>query len=120
MPDPDGDFQSPERLMQRIEELEAAQSELTTKNLQLVQFVNILANDLRSPLRHILGFCRIVQHEYAPNLGPRGKSFLDNVVVSAKRIRELTVEERIPAGKAAVRPRRNLQRCQYRIVSFHP
>jgi signal transduction histidine kinase len=89
MPDQAGDQEAPKSLEQQLQEAQEANRALVRKNLQLVQFVNILATDLRSPLRHIMGFCRIVQHEYAPKLGPRGKSFLDNVVVSARRIREL-------------------------------
>lgn len=88
MPDQTGESGS-HGLHARLEELEATNRELIKRNLQLVQFVNILANDLRSPLRHIMGFCRIVQHESASKLGSRGKSFLENVVVSARRIREL-------------------------------
>ena len=61
-----------------IQALKQQISELERANEQLVQFANILAHDLKSPLRHVMGFCRIVQHDYGDRLGERAHRFLDH------------------------------------------
>ena len=66
-----------QRVAQRTAELEAA-------NRDLESFTYSVSHDLRSPLRHMDGFSRILVVEHAPKLPPDTKRYLE-------RVREATV-----------------------------
>lgn len=63
-----------QRVLDRTAQLGAANRELET-------FTYSIAHDLRAPLRHIHGYARILDEEYASNISPEGQHYL-------KRIRE--------------------------------
>lgn len=59
-----------QQMKQRTRELEAANNELGA-------FSYSVSHDLRAPLRAINGFCRILLDEYAPELKPELKRYLE-------------------------------------------
>jgi PAS domain S-box-containing protein len=65
-----------EQLERRVQERTA---ELTVANRELEAFTYSVAHDLRAPLRHIDAFSRIVYEDFAADLPPEAKSYLENI-----------------------------------------
>lgn len=73
-------------LEHRVDQRTSALAE-TIKELEA--FTSSVAHDLRAPLRHVDGFGRILQEEYAEQLGPEGKALLDRVRRATQHMGEL-------------------------------
>jgi PAS domain S-box-containing protein len=64
-------------------------TELDTLNRELETFSYSVSHDLRSPLRHIDGFARILKEEHAAQLTPDGHRYLDRVLQAANHMGHL-------------------------------
>jgi PAS domain S-box-containing protein len=64
-------------LEQRVAERTA---ELVRSNKELESFSYSVSHDLRAPLRHIDGFARILNEEFAAELPEEGRHFLDRIL----------------------------------------
>ncbi len=71
-----------QRVRERTAELEAA-------NKEMESFSYSVSHDLRSPLRSIDGYSKILLDEYAQHLDEEGQQFLNNVRRSAQRMAQL-------------------------------
>jgi signal transduction histidine kinase len=71
-----------ERVAARTQELQAANSELEA-------FSYSVSHDLRSPLRAIDGFSRMLTEDYAQGVGPEGRRLLDVIRLNTKRMGHL-------------------------------
>jgi len=71
-----------ERVASRTQELQAANSELEA-------FGYSVSHDLRSPLRAIDGFSRMLTEDYAQGVGPEGRRLLDVIRLNTKRMGHL-------------------------------
>ena len=70
------------RVQERTEELEDLVAELQG-------FTHSIAHDLRSPLRSINGYARILDEDYGERLGDEGREYLDLIANGAIRIGNL-------------------------------
>jgi PAS domain S-box-containing protein len=68
-----------DRLAARTHQLEAI-------NRELEAFVYSAAHDLRTPLRGMAGFSRVLIEKYAPVLDERGRDYLGRVLAAAQRM----------------------------------
>ncbi|MBW7957253.1 MAG: PAS domain-containing protein [Deltaproteobacteria bacterium] len=71
-----------ERVAARTAELEAA-------NRELEAFSYSVAHDLKTPLRTIDGFARILLKDSSEALGPSGREYLERLVAGSRRMGEL-------------------------------
>ena len=67
------------RVTQRTEQLQAA-------NVELEAFSYSVSHDLRSPLRHVLGFVELLQKEAGPSLQEKSIHYLATIAQSTKRM----------------------------------
>ncbi|MGA7194925.1 MAG: PAS domain S-box protein [Anaerolineales bacterium] len=71
-----------QRVLQRTAQLEAA-------NKELESFSYSVSHDLRAPLRSIDGFSQALLEDYADQLPPEGRSYLERVRAAAQHMAEL-------------------------------
>ena len=71
-----------ERVTLRTTELEEANSELEA-------FSYSVSHDLRTPLRHIVGFAELLQKDTASSLSPRGQRYMGIIADAASRMDQL-------------------------------
>jgi PAS domain S-box-containing protein len=69
--------------------LEEATQKLEEANAELESFAYSVSHDLRAPLRAVDGFSRILQGEYAPELSPEARRYLDLVRDNARQMGQL-------------------------------
>jgi light-regulated signal transduction histidine kinase (bacteriophytochrome) len=69
-------------LTQRVEELGSV-------NRELESFSYLVSHDLRSPLRHVDGFARILKEEHFLKMAPDAMVYLDRILTAAARIGQL-------------------------------
>lgn len=72
-----------ERQIQRVN------AELVVANKELEAFTYSVAHDLRAPLRHIDGFCRILLEEYASTFADESRPHLQRIAQSSQRMGQL-------------------------------
>jgi PAS domain S-box-containing protein len=75
-----------EELEQRVRERTA---QLEAMNQELESFSYSVSHDLRAPLRHIEGYTRILEQEYAGGLNEQGRRFLSRVRAAVERMGQL-------------------------------
>jgi PAS domain S-box-containing protein len=82
-------IRSAEKRRRAEEELRVYASRLEVINKELQDFAFVAAHDLQEPLRKIQTFCDMAMKRCAPVLDSAGKEYLDRVLNSASRMRDL-------------------------------
>ncbi len=81
------------QLRQYADELEGRVAERTVKLKETIQslesFCYSIAHDLRSPLRAIQGFTKILKEDFAVGLGDTGEGYANRIITSATRMDQL-------------------------------
>jgi light-regulated signal transduction histidine kinase (bacteriophytochrome) len=72
-------------------------------NAELGEFAFVASHDLQEPLRKIQTFCDMAQKRCAPVLDSTGKDYLDRIVKSASRMREL-LRDLLEFSRVAAKP----------------
>ena len=79
-----------EEAMKRLNEnLVISNEQFALANADLETFSYSVAHDLRSPIRQISGFSRILIEEYGPQLPAEARRYLDNVAQGARQMGNL-------------------------------
>ncbi|MEO7098205.1 MAG: response regulator [Luteolibacter sp.] len=78
-----------ERVKARTAELQASNKELAAVNNELETFSYSVSHDLRTPLRAIDGFSRILLEDYAESLDAEGRHTLERVCAASQRMGRL-------------------------------
>jgi PAS domain S-box-containing protein len=73
-------------LEQRVRDRTA---ELTSANQEMEAFTYSVAHDLRAPLRHIDAFARILDEDFATNLPPDARHYLENIRAGSRNMSRL-------------------------------
>lgn len=85
--------QAEERMRQLNAELEARVAQRTTElremNRELESFNYSVSHDLRAPLRHMDGFSRILEDEFARELPTEARHYLGRIRIAAKQMSNL-------------------------------
>ena len=79
------------RVAERTSQLEAA-------NKELEAFSYSVSHDLRAPLRHIIGFSRMLLEEFGPSLDPGAQHYLDRIQMGTQKM-GLLVDELLNLAK---------------------
>jgi PAS domain S-box-containing protein len=74
------------------EALRSNMARLELVNAELQEFAFVASHDLQEPLRKIQTFCDLTQKRCVPVLDGAGKDYLDRVVNSASRMRQLLTD----------------------------
>lgn len=75
------------RMNEELEQKVARRTEsLSMINRELESFSYSVSHDLRSPLRHIIGFINLLESECKPVLSDKGKHYLDVITSSSKKM----------------------------------
>ena len=69
--------------------VEERTKELEKVNNELNAFTYSVSHDLRSPLRRVEGFCRIVLEEYSDQLDEKGRDYLKRISLSTNHMKDL-------------------------------
>jgi PAS domain S-box-containing protein len=77
------------RVRERTAELSATIAKLKLINQELEEFVFVASHDLQEPLRKIQTFCDLTQKSCSSELDDVGKQYLERVINSATRMRQL-------------------------------
>ncbi len=103
-------------LSQKVAEISAANAELET-------FSYSVSHDLRAPLRHIDGFARILQEDYAPELSEDGRHYLDRILGAVNHMGHL-VDDLLNLARIGrtgmARQRVNLQEVVRQVLAELP
>lgn len=91
------------RVRERTAELSATVERLELINKELQDFAFVASHDLQEPLRKIQTFCGMTMKNCAPALSDSGKEYLDRVVKSAERMRQL-LRDLLQFSRVATRP----------------
>jgi PAS domain S-box-containing protein len=75
-----------ERIRELNNELRSNVAQLESANKEMESFSYSVSHDLRSPLRALNGFARIIEEEYLPLLDDEAKRLLGNIRMNAQRM----------------------------------
>lgn len=78
-----------EKLKQQVVELDERSAQLEAANKELEAFSYSVSHDLRSPLRGIAGFSRILLEDYADRLDEQGQKYLGFLQTDAHKMGKL-------------------------------
>lgn len=78
-----------DKIQQHAEELEIRVKEREQTNAELEAFSYSVSHDLRAPIRAIEGFSDIILEEFADQLSPEVKDYLQQIVISVSRMNQL-------------------------------
>lgn len=73
----------------RAEEERIRNARLQTANKELEAFSYSVSHDLRTPLRSIDAFAKLLSEEYGPTLDETGRSYVDLILTGTRRMNEL-------------------------------
>jgi len=76
-------------LERRLQEVAATNRELEATNKELEAFTYSVSHDLRSPLRHVDGFSRILVEEFGPKLDPTARRYLERMQKGVRTMAQL-------------------------------
>ena len=82
--------QNEERIMELNRQLQARVEELQTANQSLETFSYSVSHDLRTPLRAIEGFARILSEDYGSRLDDEAQRLLDVIACNCQKMGRLT------------------------------
>ena len=91
------------RVQERTVELSATVARLELVNAELQEFAFVASHDLQEPLRKIQTFCDMARKRCAPVLDNTSQGYLDRVVNSASRMRQL-LRDLLEFSRVATRP----------------
>ncbi len=91
------------RVRERTAELSATVARLELLNQELQEFAHVASHDLQEPLRKIQTFCDMAMKRLASSLDPTAQQYLDKVVNSASRMRDL-LHDLLEFSKVATSP----------------
>jgi PAS domain S-box-containing protein len=83
--------------------LRSNMARLELVNAELQEFAHVASHDLQEPLRKIQTFCDMARKRCAPALDTTSKDYLDRVVNSASRMRQL-LSDLLDFSRVAARP----------------
>ena len=85
------------------EALRSNMARLELVNAELQEFAHVASHDLQEPLRKIQTFCDMAMKRCAPVLDTTGKDYLDRVINSASRMRQL-LRDLLDFSRVATKP----------------
>lgn len=88
---------------QSEKDLKAYASRLEITNKELEEFAFVASHDLQEPLRKIQTFCDLAQKRCSPVLDSASKEYLERVVNSASRMRQL-LDDLLQFSRVATKP----------------
>ena len=74
---------------QAEKDLKQALAKLNRSNEELKQFAYVASHDLQEPLRTMIGYVQLLEHQYGQELGPDAGKFISKAIDSAKRMQGL-------------------------------
>lgn len=80
-----------EALKKSEAQLKEKTQKLEAQNAELEQFAYIASHDLQEPIWTVIGFVQMIQEEYKDQLGADAEQYLDFILKSSGRMRELVM-----------------------------
>ena len=77
------------KLARSMEQTRLANAQLTDSNKELEAFTYSVSHDLRAPLRHIIGFSKLLAEEFGPQLPAEAKHHLERIEDGTRRMGQL-------------------------------
>ncbi|MGA2401691.1 MAG: ATP-binding protein [Syntrophobacteraceae bacterium] len=96
-------------------ELKAYSAKLERINEELKEFAFVASHDLQEPLRKVQTFCDLVKNRCAPALDSAGQEYLDRILNSTSRMRQL-LRDLLLFSRVATRPEPLSEVDLHRIV----
>jgi PAS domain S-box-containing protein len=91
------------RVRERTAALSTTVARLELMNEELQEFAHVASHDLQEPLRKIQTFCDMAKKRCAPALDSTGQEYLERVLNSAARMRQL-LDDLLQFSRVATRP----------------
>ncbi len=78
-----------QRLEEEAERRLALEERLRRSNQDLLQFAYVISPHLQEPMRNVASFSRLLVSRYRGTLDERGEEFLEHIMASAERMRQM-------------------------------